>query len=296
MENMRGSLLMVLAMAFFAGEDGFVKLLSAQMSPGQVLVLLGTVGGAVFWVWLLARGGRLFTAVIWHPMVMLRNAGELIGTIGYVLAVVLTPLSSASAIIQAIPLAVTLGAALFMGETVGWRRWAAILAGLIGVTLVIKPGLQGFDLNSLFAVQAVLGLALRDLATRRMPAWVPSQQISALAFFLVAFAGVGMMAVMGDGWQPVDGRAALYVAGGVALGVIGYTAIVAATRVGEVSVVAPFRYSRLVFGMLVGIIFFGESPDALTYLGAFIIVSAGIYAFWRETRVKRAFQSQEGAL
>lgn len=286
MENLRGSVLMIVAMAFFAGEDGFVKLLSAEMSAGQILVVLGLGGAAVFWVWLRMRGGRLMTRALLHPAVMLRNLGELVGTIGYVLAITLTPLSSASAIIQAIPLTVVLGAALFLNEQVGWRRWAAILVGLIGVICVVQPGSDGFRIESLFAVQAVLGLALRDLATRRMPEWVPSQQLSTSAFGIVAITGVAMMVVMGDTWTPLTVSNGIPIAAAVFFGVIGYTAIIAATRVGDVAVIAPFRYSRLVFGMIVGITFFGERPDMMTYLGSVIIVSAGIYAFWRETRIK----------
>src|SRR6056297_1156247 len=166
MENLRGSVLMVVAMAGFALEDMFIKRLSLDLPVGQILVFLGTGGAVIFGLGALARGHRLFSRDLLAGQVLLRNLGELIGTIGFVTALALTPLSSASAILQATPLALTLGAALFLKEAVGWRRWSAILVGFAGVLMVIRPGLEGFEPASLFAVQAVFGLAMRDLATR----------------------------------------------------------------------------------------------------------------------------------
>lgn len=287
MENIRGSVLMVLAMAFFAAEDGFFKKLAETIPTGQVLIMMCLIGGMIFWGWLMLRGERLWTRELLHPILLLRNFGELLGAVGYILAITLTPLSTASAILQAIPLAVALGAALFLGEDVGWRRWSAILLGLVGVVMIIRPGTEGFDANALFGVLGVIGLTIRDLCTRRMPVWIPAAQISASAYFVMVLAGIGMLVVQGKPWQPVDLYQGGILMGAVILGVLGYTAIVAATRIGDASVVAPFRYARLVFGMIVGITVFGERPDMMTYLGSAVIVIAGIYAFWRETQRKR---------
>ena len=180
MDNMRGAALMVLAMGFFALEDLFIKELTQALGVGMVLVLLGLGGGGIFAVIAAAQGRTLTDRALWSRPLLLRNVGEMIGTMGFVTAVALTPLTSASAILQATPLAVTLGAALFLGEQVGWRRWLAIGIGFFGVLMVIRPGLQGFEPASLFAVQGVLGLALRDLATRAAPPEASSMQISAL--------------------------------------------------------------------------------------------------------------------
>lgn len=287
MGNLRGSLMMIAAMAAFASEDGFVKHLAKSLPLGQVLVLMGLAGGLVFWGLVLRRGGRLWSRDLLHPMVMLRNLGEMIGTMGYTLAITLTPLSSASAIFQAMPLVVVLGAALFLGEQVGWRRWAAILVGLLGVAVIMRPWNADFQPSSLLALVAVFGLAIRDLATRRMPANIPSDQISTVAFFVFGAMGGMMLLLSGQSWQAAT--AGQYFQAGMAttFGMLGYAALVQATRTGDIAVIAPFRYSRLIFGMLVGIIFFGERPDLMTYLGGAIIVSAGIYAFWRETRSKQ---------
>jgi drug/metabolite transporter (DMT)-like permease len=193
-------------------------------------------------------------------------------------------LSTASAILQATPLVVTLGAALFLGAQVGWRRWAAILVGLSGVLLIVRPGLAGFEPASLWAVLGVLGLATRDLATRAAPARISGYQMSAYAFGLMAPTGLIMMAVMGSTPVMPDGRNLLFLALALIVGVVAYYLVVAAMRVGDIPVVTPFRYTRMVFALVVALTVFGERPDPLTYLGAAIIIAAGLFTLWRETR------------
>ncbi len=286
MENLRGSALMVLAMAGFALEDMFVKRLSYDLPVGQILVFLGAGGAVMFGAIAIARGHRLFSRDLITAPVLLRNLGELIGTLGFVTAIALTPLASASAILQATPLAVTLGAALFLGEDVGWRRWSAILVGFVGVLMVIRPGLAGFEPASLFAVQAVFGLALRDLATRAVPRTVTSMQLSCYGFATIVPAGVIMVWISGGAVQP-DASQWRDIALALILGVAGYYAIVAAMRIGEVSFVTPFRYSRLIFALIIAVTLFDERPDAMTLIGASIIIASGLYTLLRERRLRR---------
>src|SRR6056297_4057215 len=197
MENLRGSILMVLAMAGFALEDMFIKRLADTLPVGQIIIFLGFGGALIFGAITMAQGRRLWSRDLLSRPVLLRNFGEIVGTLGFVTAIALTPLSSASAILQATPLAVTLGAALFLGEAVGWRRWSAILVGFLGVLMVIRPGLEGFLPASLFAVQAVIGLAIRDLATRAVPASVSSMQLSSYGFATVVPAGAILLVITG---------------------------------------------------------------------------------------------------
>lgn len=286
MENLRGSALMVLAMAGFALEDMFVKRLSYDLPVGQILVFLGAGGAVMFGAIAVGRGHRLFSRDLITTPVMLRNLGELIGTLGFVTAIALTPLASASAILQATPLAVTLGAALFLGEDVGWRRWSAILVGFAGVLMVIRPGFAGFEPASLFAVQAVFGLALRDLATRAVPRTVTSMQLSCYGFATIVPAGLIMVWISGGAVNP-DATQWRDIGLALILGVAGYYAIVAAMRVGEVSFVTPFRYSRLIFALIIAVTLFDERPDALTLIGASIIISSGLYTLLRERRLRR---------
>ncbi|EDM71256.1 integral membrane protein, putative [Roseobacter sp. AzwK-3b] len=291
MENLRGSALMVLAMAGFALEDMFIKRLADDLPVGQILMLLGAGGAVIFGLAALSRGHALLSRDLLTWPVMLRNLGELIGTIGFVTAIALTPLSSASAILQATPLAVTLGAALFLREQVGWRRWSAILVGFAGVLMVIRPGLSGFEPASLFAVQAVFGLAMRDLATRAVPHTVTSMQLSSYGFATIVPAGALLLWLSGGAVSP---SAANWrdIALALVLGVAAYYAIVAAMRVGEVSFVTPFRYTRLIFALVIAVLIFDEQPDALTLMGAAIIIASGLYTLLRERRLRRKAQRQ----
>lgn len=288
MDNIRGSALMVLAMLGFAFEDMFIKKMAGALHVGQILIVLGIGGAVVFALIAKAYGDRLLSRDLAHPAVILRNAGEVVGTLGFVTAIALTPISSASAILQATPLAVTLGAAVFLGETVGWRRWLAVVIGLGGVLLIIRPGLQGFDANSLFAVQGVIGLAIRDLATRRIPATITSRQLSTYAFAVIVPTGAVVLWLSGTGMVMPDGTNMLRIAAAVVIGVAAYYTLVAATRIGDMSVIAPFRYSRLIFALFIGVLVFGEKPDGLTLIGAAIIVTSGTYTLWRESRLRRA--------
>ncbi|MCB1313335.1 MAG: DMT family transporter [Sedimentitalea sp.] len=295
MDNLRGAALMTLAMLGFAIEDMFIKLMADALPTWQIIAALGLGGAAVFAALTVAQGQRLVTRAFLAPPVLLRSLGELIGTVGFVTAIALTPISSASAILQATPLAVTLGAALFLKEPVGWRRWSAILAGFAGVLLVIRPGLEGFDSRSLFAVLGVVGLAIRDLATRNVPASTSSFQLSFLAF-LTLIPAAGLLALFSDRPFMVPTPALWGMIGGaILLGTLAYYAIVAAMRVGEISFVTPFRYVRMLFALIVGIAVFGETPDAPMLAGAAVIVASGIYTVWRERRLRRAGPFPSGA-
>ncbi len=284
MDNLRGAALMTLAMLGFAIEDMFVKLLAGALPTWQIIGALGLGGGLAFAAMTLLRGQPLWMRGYLSGPMLLRSLGELVGTIGFVSAIVLTPISSASAILQATPLAVTLGAALFLAEPVGWRRWSAILVGFVGVLLIIRPGMEAFDPLSLFAVMGVVGLAVRDLATRRVSPAISSFQVSFLAFLTLLPAAWFMSLFSPQATVLPSLHQWGLIAGAVLLGVAAYYAIVAAMRVGDVSFVTPFRYSRLIFALIVGVVVFGESPDLPMLIGSAIIVASGIYTVWRERK------------
>ena len=286
-ENFRGAILMVVSMVLFAFEDMFIKLLSAELPFAQVLGLIGLLGFLAFAAMLKLKGGRLFTHDLMRPIVLFRGLMEAVGSIGIVVALALTELSSTSAIMQALPLAIVLGAALFLGEPVGWRRWSAIIAGFLGVLLVIRPGLAGFQPVSLMALLAVLGLAARDIATRRVPAHIHSDQLAASAFFAILVASVLMGLVLGQDFVMPSPRQWLLFLACITVGVGGYALLVAATRLGEASALAPYRYARLVFALILAFLVFAERPDTLTLTGAAIIVASGCYMMWREAALRR---------
>ena len=281
-DNLTGAGLMVLAMLCFAIEDMFIKFLGGASPVGQLLALLGAGGALIMAGACAVQRQPLLSRDLLSTPVLIRNAGELIGTLGFVTALVLIPLATASAILQTTPLMVTLGAALFLGEQVGWRRWAAISIGLVGVLLILRPGMAGFDWNALFAVQGMIGLSIRDLATRRAPARLSALQLSFVAFILLVPAGVAMMLVQGIAYVPPTPREWVLLAIAALIGAFSYRFIVQAMRVGDVSVVTPFRYTRMVFALVIGVAVFAEIPDRLTLIGVAIIIGSGLYTLWRE--------------
>lgn len=286
-ENFRGALLMIVSMVLFAFEDMFIKLLAAELPYAEVLGMVGLLGALAFGIMLKLKGGRLLTLDLANPLVLFRSLAEAIGSIGIVVALALSDLSSTSAIMQALPLAIVLGAALFLNEPVGWRRWSAIVVGFLGVLMVIRPGLAGFQPVSLMAVLAVVGLAARDIATRRVPAHIHSDQLAALAFLAILVASCLMGWVLGQSFVMPSPRQWGLFAACMMVGVGGYALLVSATRVAEASALAPYRYVRLVFALILAFIVFDERPDTPTMLGAGVIVASGCYTMWREATLRR---------
>ena len=282
-ENLRGIALMTVAMLGFALTDMFIKLLGSTLPTGQILVVLGGGGSLVFALLARGRGEALFTAAFFHPAVMLRNGFEIAGTLLFVSAIVHSPLAVASAIIQATPLVVTLGAAFWLGEPVGVRRWSAIGVGLIGVLLVIQPWREAFAPASLLAVGAAFALAFRDLATRGVPKRVPTAVLSSYALAMLVPTGA-LLLLLPFAAPPVfpEPTQALYLLGAIAISTLGYYGITAAMRTGDVGVVTPFRYSRILFALGIAVAVFDEKVDLTMLLGAAIVVASGLYTLMRE--------------
>ena len=286
-DNLRGIVLMVLAMALFGLEDMFLKWAAVGLPVGQIVFVSGAFGLPVF-AWMAWRQGhKIWTRDALHGAVLARGLGEMVGTYAYITAIATVPLSTVSAVLQAMPLAVTMAAALFMQEQVGWRRWSAIAVGFAGVLLVIRPGMDGFRPEALWVLITVAGLTLRDLMSRRIPPERSTAQVSAWGLMSVAVLGGLMMATSGDVAVPTAWES-LVMLGALVFGTAGYWAITAASRTGEVSVVAPFRYVRLVFAVAIGAFVFHEWPDVITLSGSALIVGSGLYSFARERNRKRA--------
>ena len=281
MDNLKGILFMILAMAGFACEDLFIKMLSENLPISEIIIILGFSGSIIFLIIGLLTKAPIFHQGLLTTPVIIRTLCELFGALFFVLAIALTPLSSASAIIQVMPLLVTIGAAIFFKEKVGWRRWTAVFVGFIGVLLILRPGFGSFMPASIFALLGATFLAGRDLATRAIEVKLPSVTISLYAFLAFGVSGIMLIPFSSEMLVP-SSKDILFFAGASAVGVIAYYSIVIAARTGEMSVISPFRYSRLVFAMLLSIIVLSERPDMLTLLGAAIIVASGVYTFVRE--------------
>ena len=286
MDNFKGMAWMTLAMLGFALADMSIIILSRDLPVGQIIFLLGVAGAIGFGIWARLQGHRLVSPVLLTRPVLLRNAAEMLATVAFISALAFIPLSTLSAVIQANPLIVTLGAALFLGESVGWRRWTAIFVGLAGVLVIIRPGTMAFEPSILLAVVAVIGLSLRDLATRPVPKTVPTAILSTYSFAAAALAGLVITPFFGS-FVAVEIAWLGWLAFGAVMNMVAIFAITAAMRVGEIAVVTPFRYTRLVFALVIAILVFGERPDAWTLIGASIVVASGLYTFWREAQMRR---------
>ncbi|MGR3614559.1 MAG: DMT family transporter [Paracoccaceae bacterium] len=279
--NLVGSLWMVAAMAGFAIEDSLLKVAAGALPVWQVLTMFG-VGGAIGFAMLARiRGEQLLHRDVLSVALKVRFVFEFVGRLFFVLALALTPLSSVTVILQATPLVVVAGAALFMGETVGWRRWSAIVVGLIGVLIIVRPGGDSFSTLSILAVLGMLGFSGRDLASRAAPATLGTAVLGFYGFLAIVGAGLAYSLWEGAALAPVPIGAALSLLGAVILGLFAYSALMNAMRTGEVSAVTPFRYSRLLFGVGLGILVFNEQLDRNIWIGSALIVASGFYILWR---------------
>ena len=284
--NLQGILFMILGMAGLAITDVLLKILGGAIPVGQLMVLQGVGGALIFGALALRQGDRDWVRNFSLPTVIWRNVFEMTAAASFLTALVLVPLSTLSSILQANPLLVTLGAALWLKEPVGPRRWAAIIVGLGGVLLIIRPWADSFDVAALLCVVATVSLAMRDLLTRRLPSTVTTHQAATYAVALMVPLGVVMMALRGDAVVAPNASQLLLITTAILSMPVGYWGVTAAMRVGDVAVVTPFRYSRIVFALILAALVFGERPDALTYFGVAIVVASGLYTIWREQVVR----------
>lgn len=280
-QNARGAVMMTLAMGVFTANDAFVKLVTPDMNVGQIMFIRGSMTSLL--LLLMAGYYKLLDQwrLMFSPKVLLRSAFEIGAAITYISALAHIDLAVAATILLSLPLAVTFGAWLIFKEEVGWRRWAAILVGFLGVIIVLRPSPEAFLPASLLAVVTVFFTAGRDLTTRRIPFGIPTLIISLFAGLTNAVIGAALIPVMG-GWSPVSLSSFLNLAVASALILAGYLTIVIAMRSGEISFIAPFRYTSLIFSLTLGFYFFGETPDGTMAIGASLIVASGLYAFYRE--------------
>jgi drug/metabolite transporter (DMT)-like permease len=271
-ENFLGSFLMVVAMAAFAVEDSIIKHVSSLLPVGQILFLLG-VGGALTFsgLALILRKEICPNGVFTTPM-HFRVISEITGRVFYSSALALTPLASSTMILQATPLVVVVGAAVLFKEKVSALRWVAVLLGFFGVLIIIDPGSESFSFLSILAVLGMFGFAGRDLASRAVPKSLNIFALGVHGFMSIALSGIVLTLYYDAPIISPDFRSWLYLFLGVFLGTIGYSALISAMRIGEVSAITPFRYSRVIFGLAISIFFFGESITLTAALGCGLII------------------------
>lgn len=285
-DNMRGAGLMSLSMFAFTGNDTFMKAVTQSLPLYQTIVLRGAI--ALLGILLIAH----FTGKLRFRMsradlklVGVRSLADVVATVLFLTALQHMQLANLSAIIQAMPLAVTLGAALWFKDAIGWRRMTAILIGFVGVVIIISPGSEGFDAWALLGLASVLAIVVRDLSVRPLSKEVPSIMVALGAGVAVFVMGLIGSAI--EGWQPVDGKQALQILGAGGLLTVGYLSSVMTMRVGDIGVVAPFRYSSLLWAILLGWLVFGNLPPGHALFGAALVVATGIYTLLRERKLRQ---------
>ena len=272
---------MILGMVGFTFADLFVKLSSQTIPSGQVLTVIGLGTGVIFAFMMVARGEPLWQAKYFHKIVLLRSFGEFLAGFGILLALAAVPLGTITAVMQVQPLVLTALGAVFLKEAVGWRRISAVVLGLIGVLIILRPGMAGFNPAILFALVGVIGMSIRDIGSRLLPADLSTSSVSYVGAMIVG--GVGLLIGLWQmNWVMPQGLAWWYLAMMVVFATAGVFCVTTAMRLAEVSAIGPFRYVRVIFGIAAGIVVFGETIDGPMIIGSLIVVGAGLYAWQRE--------------
>ena len=290
MNNLRGAALMTFSMLAFAIEDVLIKTLGARIPAGQIVSLIGAGAAVAFVLWFKASKQPIFVPAYLNRRVWVRGFFEVAGTMLFISALMRLDVTMLSAIIQATPLVVAMGGALFLGQTVGWMRWAAILVGFCGVLLIIRPGLDGVSTATLFGVGGMVGLAGRDLATRAINVKISGAHLSLHAFLLLIPAGLALCWINGEPLAAMSLADSSTLAGCVIVALLAYLAIVAATREGDAAFISMFRYTRMLFALGLGMVFLKERPDAMTLIGVSIVIGAGVFTLIREAHRRRTSQ------
>ena len=292
--NAKGIVMMLFSMASFALGDTFVKTSGSFLSPAQIMFFLISGGLILFALIAVAKGENLKEPRAFAPVLLLRYCTEMIGLLGMIMALTSVPLSIVGAVTQASPILVAVGAVIFLRETVSWRRWSSIAIGFCGVVLVIQPWGESLDYAVLWAVLALVGFSVRDLVTRLTPPDIASASLATFTMVAALPFTATWVLFTGEKFFPAEINWVI-VGCMVILGSVGYLLLITSLRIGELSAIMPFRYSRIVFLLIFGVLFFGESPSLSMLLGSALVIVSGIYLMWREHVVKQRLNQQEYA-
>ena len=283
--NIKGAALMTGCGSAYVINDALMKLLFSEISLFQALFLRSMI--IVPPVVIIAWFAKIAIGNLSNynkRLVLLRVGAEVCATIAFLIALQHMPLANVTAILQALPLAITMAAALFLSEPVGWRRWIAILIGFIGVLIIVRPGVNDFNIYSLSAVVALILITVREVFTRKLTSKVPTITVALATVIVGVFSGIMMI---GTEWHPVNASSwPLILSAGVAV-LIGTFLSVMAMQTGEISFVSTFRYTAMLVAIGVGILIFDDWPDQLTLVGTVTIVVTGVYSFYRERGLNR---------
>jgi drug/metabolite transporter (DMT)-like permease len=283
--NRLGILFMVVSLAFFVINDALMKALGASMPLWQAIFVRAVFSSIWIVIALQVSGVRVKPLEHARPPVIARGLLDCLATFTYLLSLMHMPLGDAIAINMASPLMVTTLAVLVLRERVDRLRWMAILVGFGGVLLLVQPSAEGLNFYALLCLFATLMHSIRDLVTRRIAQGVPSLVIT-LATSLTIMVVSGLFC-LGTNWQPLDLRSTLLLAAAALFLTGGYFFVIRSTRIGELSVVAPFRYSGLPIALVLGWAVWGDLPNLTGWTGIALLVGAGLYLLHREREARR---------
>jgi len=280
-KNSKGILLMLISMAAFAVGDTFVKISGSFLSPSQIMFFLISGGLVIFTLISLSKGEKLRDRRAFSPILLIRYSAEMLGLVAMIMGLTKIPLSVVGTVTQASPILVAAGAVIFFKEVVSWRRWSSIIIGFFGVVLVIQPTGQSLDYAVIWPVAALVAFSVRDLVTRLTPSDIPSASIATFTMIAAFPFTVAWVFFSGQKFFPPGIEWAI-VAGMIILGSIGYLLLITSLRIGDLSAIMPFRYSRIVFLLILGVLVFGERPTLSMLSGSALILISGLYIMWRE--------------
>lgn len=283
-DNFKGAFFMSASMAGFVLNDALMKLVGPDLGLFQTIFVRGLFSILFLGAFAVATGAfRVLPEGTDRKLISIRTVAEVAATLLFLTALFNMEIANATAILQILPLTIALGAAVFLAEPIGPRRLMAILLGLVGVLLIVRPVAQGFNIYSLFALAAVMAVTMRDLIVRQFSPAVSSLLVAFITSVVITSAGAMGLILQGY-WTPIGWAEIRILAPAAACLVVGYYCSVAAMRIGDVAVVATYRYTILVWAMLLGIAVFGEIPDLISVCGMVLIVGAGIFTMLRERR------------
>lgn len=282
--NALGAVYMVIGSLGYVTNDALIRVATAEgLDVYQALCLRG-IGMTVLFAALLKVRGVVVTRSQFSRPVFGRVGAEVVGTALFFTAIVNLEFANAQTILLIVPFAVTIAAAVVLGETVSALQYVTVVAGFVGVICVVQPGTGAFSPWSLAVVVSAAALTFREFATRRVDKSIPAAFVGFVTA-LALTAMTGALAVF-TGWNPINSTAALVVAAACLCLVVGYVFTIQTVRIGDISVSAPFRYTTLLGAVVLGYAFFDEIPNTLTIIGCTIILASGIYAI----RLERAAQ------
>lgn len=272
---------MITAMGCLTLADLLIKIASQTLPIGQVMIFYGVGSIIVFWSLMGIKGEPIRLSPLTNPAVLLRNIGDLIAINGMCLALVYVPISTVGAVIQTVPIMVTVAAALFLGERVGTRRILAIFIGFLGTLFIIQPGATTFEITTILVFIAAVGMALRDIATKLVRENFSTLLLTFYTSILFILSGSVLLIITGGASVPDMGMIAI-LAATIVLGSLGFFFTTEAVRMGDVSVVIPFRYTRILFSLAAGILVLGEQINPIMLFGIALTILSGLYIWRRE--------------